>query len=77
MLAAHRCPVPMKTNDVLRERDVLIAPDRQEFAKIFASFDDIVETDFTTIYTQTRFLVAGVDAKIAVDAVHLFDVHVV
>ena len=66
----------MKTNNVLRERDEFIAPDRQEFAKVFASFAAIVKTGLTTIYAQTRFLVAGVDAKIAVDAEHLFDMHV-
>ena len=77
LVVVEWCSIPVKSNNLRRQRDKIFAPNCQQSTKILRSFCRIVETNFSSIDAQTRLFVPVVDAKIAVNAEHLFDVHVV
>ena len=66
----------MEPNCVLRKHDILVLPDSHQTAEILASFSAVMQSFFPSIYTQTVLFTARVDIQIAVDGIHLLDVHV-
>ena len=73
---AHWRPIPMQPDCILWKYDILVLPDSHQTTQVFASLFKVVQSDFPSIYTQTVLFAARIDVQIAVDGIHLLDVHV-
>ena len=66
----------MQPQCVLRKYDILVLPESHQMTQVFASLSTVVQSSFTSIYTETVLFTARVDVQIVVDRVQLLDVHV-